>query len=99
MRSRALMVALVLSLGALAAVSSFHMAMHALPFFAVLALLLCGRFVGEERILARRAPAAAPRARRATAHRWAPDRPARVSSLFARSVRTLRGPPVADVFA
>ncbi len=95
MRSRALILALVASLGALAAVSSFHTALHALPFFAVLALLLCGRFVGEERILARRVPAAAPRLRRATARRWAPDRPARVSSLFARSPRSFRGPPVA----
>jgi hypothetical protein len=95
MRSRALIVALGLSLGALAAASSFHTALHALPFFAVLALLLCGRFVGEERILARRLPAAAPRRRRARAPRWAPERPARVSSLFARSPRTLRGPPAA----
>jgi len=95
MRSRALIVALGLSLGSLAAVSSFHTALHALPFVAVLALLLCGRFVGEERILARRAPTAAPRLRRARSRRWAPARPARVSSLFARSPRTFRGPPAA----
>ena len=95
MRSHALIVALGLSLGALAVVSSFHTALHALPFVAVLALLLCGRFVGEERILARRLPAAAPRLPRARSRRWAPDRPARVSSLFARSPRSFRGPPAA----
>jgi hypothetical protein len=95
MRSRALIFALALSLGALTAVSSVHMALHALPFCAVLALLLCGRFVGEERILARRLPAAPPRLRRARARRWTADRPARVSSLFARSPQALRGPPAA----
>ena len=94
MRSRALIAAFVLSLAAVAAVGGFHMAMHALPFVAVVALLLCGHFVGEQRILARRAQPT-PRPRRAPARRWTPARPDRVSSLFARSPRTLRGPPAA----
>lgn len=72
-----------------------HLALHLLPFFAVAALLVRGRFVGEERILARRLASIAPVRRRAEARRWAPARPARVASLFARSPRTLRGPPLA----
>jgi hypothetical protein len=93
MRSRALIVfALVLLVAAVTAVGGTHMTLHALPFLAVAALLLGGCFVGEERILARHVQSR-PRRRRTPARRWALRRPDRVVSLFARSPRTLRGPP------
>ena len=94
MRSRAVITALLLLLAAFVAVGGTHMALHALPLLGVAALLLCGCFVGEERILARHAQAP-PRRRRMPARRWALRRPDRVVSLFARSPRTLRGPPAA----
>ena len=58
----------------------------------VAALLLCGCFVGEERILARHAQSRAPSPAHAGPPLGAPS-PDRVVSLFARSPRTLRGPP------
>jgi hypothetical protein len=94
MRSRAVISVLVLLFAVTAAASGFHMALHALPFLALVALLVCGHFVGEERILARRARPA-PHARRAPARRWTPARPGRSRSLFARSPRCFRGPPAA----
>ncbi len=92
MRSRLVIIALLLALAAFVAVGGTHLALHALPFLAMAGLLLCGRFVGEEHILARHAQAV-PRRRRTPARRWALRRPDRVVSLFARSPRTLRGPP------
>jgi hypothetical protein len=77
---------------ALAFGGSSDIALYAMPLLVVGSLLLTGRFVGEERILAlRAAPVARPR--RAASRRWAPARPARARSLFARAPRTLRGPP------
>jgi hypothetical protein len=69
-------------------------ALSALPFLALVALLVSGRFVGEERILAFHRERRAPLRRRPTAARWHRPRPPRVRSLFARSPRTLRGPPI-----
>ena len=94
MRFRAVISALLLLLAAIVVVGGTHMALHALPFLGVAALLLCGRFVGEERILARHVQPT-PRRRRAPVRRWALRRPDRVVSLFARSPRTFRGPPAA----
>jgi|RhiMethySRZTD1v2_1073278.scaffolds.fasta_scaffold1663828_1 hypothetical protein len=94
MRSRAVITALLLLFAAIVIVGGTHSALHALPMLGVAALLLCGRFVGEERILARHVQPV-PRRRRAPARRWALRRPDRVVSLFARSPRTFRGPPAA----
>jgi hypothetical protein len=69
-----------------------HLALDAMPFLLVAGLLVSGRFVGEERILARR------RARRPVRPR--PERRPRprrrdraLAALLERSLRTLRGPP------
>ena len=64
---------------------------YAAPFLLVLCLLLAGRYIGEERILARRA-APTPRLR-AERRSWArlPERS--LASLLERSPRLQRGPP------
>ena len=68
-----------------------QLALYAGPFLVLLGLLLSGRFIGEERILARRAaPAPRPRAARAS---WAWLRELPCASLLERSPRLLRGPP------
>ena len=72
-----------------------HTVLHLLPFLALAVLLLRGRFVGEERILAFRRARTAPPRRRPVVRRWAPTRPERVPSLLARSPRCFRGPPAA----
>jgi hypothetical protein len=64
---------------------------YAAPFLLVLCLLLSGRFIGEEAILARRAPKK-PRLRPAP-RRWPASRERAVASLLERSTRLLRGPP------
>jgi hypothetical protein len=63
---------------------------YAAPFLLMLCLLLAGRFIGEERILA--AYRAIPRARREGAS-WPrlPSLP--LSSALERAPRSLRGPP------
>ena len=63
---------------------------YAAPFLLMLCLLLAGRFIGEERILARRA--AKPRLRPAK-RRWTTARELPLASLLERSVRLDRGPP------
>ncbi len=72
--------------------AGFGIALFALPFAVILALLVSGHFVGEERILALHSPSR-PRARRAPKPRWQTVRPDAVRSLLARAPRTLRGPP------
>jgi hypothetical protein len=91
MRSRLVTTVLLLALAAIFAVGGAHTALQALPFVVVFGLLLCGRFVGEQHILARHTRAV--RRVRVPAGRWAPRRPDRVVSLFARLPRTFRGPP------
>jgi len=91
MRSRGALIAAVLVTVLAGTVAGF--ALFALPFAVIAALLLTGRFVGEERILAFHARRAVPPARRRSAPRWRRPRPARLASLFARTPRTLRGPP------
>ncbi|WP_037496978.1 hypothetical protein [Solirubrobacter soli] len=67
--------------------------LFALPLLAMLALLVRGHFLGEERILeARSRRLAAPRRRR-PARRWARDRRVPLVSLLDRAPRSLRGPP------
>ena len=75
-----------------------ELALYAWPLFLIVALLLGGRFVGEERILARWA-AAVPRARRAAARRWARGRERSLASLRDSAAITLRGPPARVVAA
>jgi hypothetical protein len=69
-----------------------ELALYASPFLLLLGLLLSGRFVGEEAILARRlrpAPRVRPLPRRRPA--W---RERALVSLLERSPRLERGPPV-----
>ena len=67
------------------------LAFYAGPFLIVLGLLLSGRFIGEQAILARRRPAVA-RLRPVRA-RWSLVRERPLASLLERSTRLLRGPP------
>jgi hypothetical protein len=64
---------------------------YAAPFLLMLCLLLAGRYIGEERILARRI--AKPRLRPAK-RRWPAARLLALASLLDRSTLLLRGPPV-----
>jgi hypothetical protein len=69
-----------------------ELAFYAGPFLLVIGMLLSGRFIGEQAILARRAAAAAPRLR-PERRRWSPARARPLTSLLERSPRSLRGPP------
>jgi len=62
------------------------------PLLLIAGLLISGRYLGEERILARRSPPAAPRRGRTTA-RWRPAVERPLVSVLARSPRSERGPP------
>ena len=62
------------------------------PFLLLIGLLLSGRFIGEQAILARRRPHARLRP---PARRWTPVREYALASLLERSTRQLRGPPAA----
>ena len=65
---------------------------YAAPFLLVLCLLLSGRYIGEQAILARRTAPRRPRRRPASRRRPAArERP--LASLLERSARLLRGPP------
>jgi hypothetical protein len=65
---------------------------YAGPFLLLIGLLLSGRFIGEDAILARHAVAAA--LPRPLSRRWSPVRERPLASLLERSTRQLRGPPV-----
>jgi hypothetical protein len=69
---------------------------YAGPFLLLIGLLLSGRFIGEEAILARRRPAMRLRP---PARRWTLVREHALASLLERSTRQLRGPPVAPPHA
>jgi hypothetical protein len=60
------------------------------PLLIVASLLLTGRYVGEERILAARLPRRAPRAARAL---WSRRHALALGSLLERAPRSKRGPP------
>jgi hypothetical protein len=84
---------LLLAFAAVAAwlLAGSDVVLYLAPFLLVAGLLLSGRYLGEERILAfRRARSVVPRLR---AGRWAsfPEHP--LASLLERTTRTLRGPP------
>jgi hypothetical protein len=65
---------------------------YAGPFLLVLGLLLSGRFIGEQAILARRP---APPRRRPASRCWRAVLEHALASLLERSTRRLRGPPAA----
>src|SRR4051812_39502384 len=69
---------------------------YAGPFLLLVGLLLSGRFLGEDAILARRA--CPPRPRPAPRH-WTPVVEHALASLLERSTRQLRGPPAAPPYA
>jgi hypothetical protein len=70
---------------------SFELLLYGGPVLFLTGLLLSGRFIGEERILARRA-IPAPRLR-AVRRIWPRLRERPLASLLERSPRLLRGPP------
>jgi hypothetical protein len=83
--------AAVLLAAVMGVTGSFELLLYGGPLLFITGLLLSGRFIGEERILARRAvPAARPRAAR---QRWTRLRERALASLLERSPRLLRGPP------
>jgi hypothetical protein len=93
---RALLLALGFAALALAAVQGLtgmqELVFYASPFLLLLGLLLSGRFIGEDAILARRP--APPRPRPAS-RRWRPVLERELASLLERSTCRLRGPPAA----
>ncbi|WP_156027930.1 hypothetical protein [Candidatus Solirubrobacter pratensis] len=70
-----------------------ELAFYAGPFLLVLGLLLSGRFIGEQAILARCAKRAPARRRRPARRRWPAVRQRALASLLERSTSLLRGPP------
>jgi hypothetical protein len=97
MRSpRALMFFLGCAALALAAVQGLtgmqELVFYGGPFLLLIGLLLSGRFIGEDAILARR-PALVRL--RPPARRWTPVLERTLASLLERSTRQLRGPPAA----
>lgn len=74
------------------------LALYAAPLLIVVGLLLGGRFVAEERIVAHWCASSRPRRAR-VANRWAHVRDAALTSLLERGPRRLRGPPVARAAA
>jgi hypothetical protein len=93
---RALLVLLGCASLALAAVQGLtgmqELVFYAGPFLLLIGLLLSGRFIGEDAILARRPQA--PVRLRPLAKRWSPVLERPLASLLERSTRQLRGPPV-----
>jgi len=83
--------AAVLLAAAMGVTGATELVLYGGPLLFIAGLLLSGRFIGEERILARRA-APTPRLR-AERRSWArlPERS--LASLLERSPRLLRGPP------
>jgi hypothetical protein len=98
MRSpRALMFFLGCAALALAAVQGLtgmqELVFYGGPFLLLIGLLLSGRFIGEDAILARRRPVLVRL--RPPARRWTPVLERTLASLLERSTRQLRGPPAA----
>jgi hypothetical protein len=83
--------AAVLLAAAMGATGATELVLYGGPLLFISGLLLSGRFIGEERILARRT-AAAPRPR-AARQSWDRLREHALASLLERSPRLLRGPP------
>ena len=82
--------ALVAGTAAAGVSGALDVALYAAPFLVIAALLLSGRFIGEERILA--AYRSLPRARRVAAS-WPRLQSLPLSSALERAPWSLRGPP------
>jgi hypothetical protein len=83
--------AAVILAAVMGATGSYELLLYGGPVLFLTGLLLSGRFIGEERILARRAaPAPRPRAARQS---WARLRELPLASLLERSPLLGRGPP------
>ena len=84
--------AAVLLAAAMGVTGAHELVLYCGPLLFIAGMLLSGRFIGEERILARRRAAPVPRLR-AERRVWArlPERP--LAGLLERSPRLLRGPP------
>jgi len=70
-----------------------ELALYLTPLFLIAALLLCGRYVAEDRIVRRWRSTAPARRTRAVRGRWRPVAEAPLASLLERSPRLERGPP------
>ncbi len=84
-----------LAVAAVQALTGEPLVLYAAPFLLLAGLLLSGRFIGEDAILARRAAATA-RVPRPVRRRWSPVREQALAALLERSTRQLRGPPRGD---
>jgi hypothetical protein len=80
------------ALSAAGAHALIDLALYASPFLVIAGLLLNGRFVGEQRLLARYARTA-PRFRRSRSARWRRVAELAFTSALERAPRSLRGPP------
>ncbi len=63
------------------------------PLFLIAALLLSGRYIGEDRIVARRHGAARPPRSRRRTQRWRPRAVLALRSVFLQGSFGVRGPP------
>jgi hypothetical protein len=70
-----------------------ELALYLTPLFLIAALLLCGRYVAEDRIVRRWRASARTRRARPARDRWRPVAEAALASLLERSPRLERGPP------
>jgi hypothetical protein len=93
-RFLAAMATLALACALLQAVTGdVRLVLHLTPLFLIGGLLLAGRYVGEERIVARWRAALTRRPPRPVRVRWQPRAERALASLLERSPRLLRGPP------
>jgi hypothetical protein len=84
-----------LSVAAQAITGVSELALYLTPLFLIAALLLCGRYVGEDRIVARwRAAVAVLRRPRRRTVRWRPLYVRALRSQFLEGSFGVRGPPV-----
>jgi hypothetical protein len=86
---------LLLAFAAVAAwvVGGSDVVLYLAPFLLVAGLLLSGRYVGEERILAFRRARGVPKLLAALARGWSSLHELPLAALIERTPRTLRGPP------
>jgi hypothetical protein len=69
------------------------LALYLTPLFLIAALLLSGRYIGEERIVARWRATARPQSARWRAQRWRPRALAPLRSVLRQGSFGVRGPP------
>ena len=70
-----------------------ELVLYLTPLFLIAALLLCGRYIAEERIVRRWRAAGPPHRRRRERSRWPVVAQTPLVSLLERSPRLERGPP------